>query len=186
MSLEKTIELVKSILVCNNIDLTDPNFKDTPTRAGKFFHQFLKGYTEEEVQAIFKSSFPSKLNDMMIIKNIPAYGLCPHHVCPVSMRIWIGYIPHESVLGLSKFRRLVKLLAQKPILQEELTEVIADYIVKYLKPDGVIVVINGNHMCMSMRGIEQPDAEATSSAVRGNFKNHKTKSEFLSLIQKEL
>ena len=182
MSLEKTINLVKNILECNEINLQDPNFKDTPTRAGKFFHQFLKGYSEAELKEVFKSSFPSSLNDMTIIKNIPAYSLCPHHLANVSMRVWIGYIPKGKVLGLSKFRRVIKILTQKPYLQEEFTEVLADTINKYLEPDGVMVVVTGAHMCMRMRGIEQPDAEVTTSAVRGNFNLHETRAEFLQLI----
>lgn len=185
MSLEKTINLFKEMLEANNIDLNDPNFLKTPTRAGKAFHQFLKGYTQEEIDEVLSHSFPSKLNDMVIIRDIPAYMLCPHHLLPCFLRINIGYIPNGTVLGLSKFKRLAKIITQKPLLQEELTEILADIIYNNLKPDGVMITVVGKHMCMCMRGIEQPDSKVSTSAVRGNFVNHQTKSEFLDLINGE-
>jgi GTP cyclohydrolase I len=168
-----------------DVDLKDENWLKTPTRFAKVLLQFFSGYTEEDLQEIFESSFSSKLNDMVIIKNIPVYGFCPHHVLPVSMRVNIGYIPNGRVLGLSKFKRIAKMLAQVPILQEEYTEKIADVIMEHLKPDGVMVTVTGQHMCMCMRGVEQHDAKVTTSAQRGNFKQHETRMEFLSLIKEK-
>lgn len=182
MSLEKTIEKIKEILECNGIDLNDPNFINTPTRAGKVFHQFLKGYTQKEIDEVLSHSFPSKLNDMVIIRDIPAYMFCPHHLLPCILRINIGYIPKGTVLGLSKFKRLVKILTQKAFLQEEITETIADVLEEKLEPEGIIVTITGQHMCMCMRGIEQPDSKVSTSTVRGVFKIHEVRDEALKLI----
>jgi len=179
---EITEKCIREILLAHNIDLEDPNFKRTPERAAKSFSQFLKGYQECELTQIFRSSFPSKLQEMLIIRAIPVYGLCPHHLLPVEMKVWIGCIPKGTVLGLSKFKRLVKVIGQKPLLQEELTEIIADKILDHLKPLGVMVVVEGHHMCMSMRGIEQENSKVTTSAVRGSFKKHEVRMEFLNLI----
>lgn len=170
------------MLLAHNIDLEDPNFKRTPERAARAFSQFLRGYQDCELTQIFRSSFPSKHQEMLIIRAIPVYSFCPHHVLPVEMKVWIGCIPNGRVLGLSKFRRLVKIIGQKPLLQEELTEVIADKILENLKPLGVMVVIDGHHMCMCMRGIEHQDAMVTTSAVRGTFKEHVVRMEFINLI----
>jgi GTP cyclohydrolase I len=162
--------------------LNDPNFKDTPERAGKLLYQFLSGYTDEEIKELFKSSFPSSLNDMVIIENIQSYGLCPHHLAQVSMKVWIGYIPKGNVLGLSKFCRLAKLVAKKPLLQEEYVNTLADLLMENLKPEGVIVLSKGKHSCMRMRGVEQHQSKTSMSAVRGAFTRHDTKSEFYQII----
>jgi GTP cyclohydrolase IA len=182
MSLEKTIELCRDILTTNRIDLNDPNFKDTPKRAGKFLHQFLNGYTEEEVKELFKSSFPSELKDMVVIENIKVYGLCPHHLAPVEMKVWIGYIPSGKVLGLSKFCRLAKLIAKKPMLQEDYVRELAHVLMQNLQPDGVIVLSKGKHSCMRMRGVEQHNSKTSMAAVRGAFKLHDTRTEFYQII----
>lgn len=179
---EITEKCIREILLAHNIDLDDPNFKRTPERAARAFSQFLRGYEECEITQIFRSSFPSKLKEMLIVRAIPVYSLCPHHLLPVEMRIWVGCIPNGKVLGLSKFRRLVKVIGQKSLLQEELTEIIADKILENLKPLGVMVVIDGHHMCMCMRGIEHENAQVTTSAVRGSFKEHEARAEFLNLI----
>lgn len=177
-----TENFLACLLQSCGIDLTDKNWIDTPIRFAKVLHQFIEGYSNEELEKIFKSSFPSNLDGMVIVENIPVFGLCPHHLLPVIMRVWVGYIPDGQVLGVSKFRRIVKMMAQKPSLQEQLTVEIADVIMKYLKPQGVMVVIKAQHLCMAMRGVEQPDARVATSAVRGNFERPDTRKEFMDII----
>ena len=170
---------IMDILAYYKISLADENFKDTPYRTAKVYDEFLKGYSEEDIEKIMSKSFPSELREMTVVKDIPATTLCPHHLLPVLLRVTIGYIPNGRVLGLSKFNRLVKLIAKAPLLQEDLTKILADTINDYLKPFGVIVVVSGKHTCMIIRGIEQPDAEVTTSSVRGVFDdNHNIKMEF--------
>ena len=170
---------IKSILQYYDIDLSDENFKDTPKRSAKVFDEFLRGYSEEDIKVIMDKSFPTTLSEMVVVKDIPACVLCPHHLLPAILRVTIGYIPNGRALGLSKFNRLVKLISKAPLLQEDLTEKIANTLMTYLKASGCIVVVHGKHTCMVIRGIQQPDAEVTTSAVRGTFDtSHDVRMEF--------
>jgi len=168
------------------LDLTDVNFKDTPKRVSKMYAEIFAGIknTDKQVDSILNSSFPSTSEGMIIAKNIRAYSICPHHFLPVDYVVDIGYIPNGKVIGLSKLSRLVELLAKRPILQENLTEEIVNYLQK-LDILGVMVIIRGQHYCMKMRGVKQQNSEIITSAVRGNFKdNEKTRKEFLDLIRR--
>ena len=121
---------------------------------------------------------------MVIVKDIDYYSHCEHHMVPFFGKVHIGYIPEGRVVGLSKLARLVEVYARRLQIQEQLTFQIADAIEKVLKPKGVIVVVDGVHMCMVMRGIKKANAVTVTSAVRGGFKeDSKARSEFLELIK---
>lgn len=181
----KVENLLATVFNWYGINLNDENWNKTPTRYAKVLDQFLKKCQNEEIEEIFKHSFPSTLKDMTIIKEIPVFSFCPHHMLPTKFITTIGYIPNGRVLGLSKFKRVAKMIGAFPTLQEQYTNDLADLFMKYLDAKGVMVVVKGEHMCMRMRGIEQPDAEVESSAVRGEFEKHETRMEFLSLIGKD-
>lgn len=156
---------------------------DTPKRVVKMWNEIYAGY-KKDPKELFKAVFESTSDEMVIVKEIPFYSHCEHHMVPFFGKVAIGYIPNGKVLGLSKFARLVEIYAKRLQIQEVLTTQIADNIVKYLQPKGVMVVINAEHLCMSMRGIKKPGSNTTTSATRGVFRDeHETRQEFLNLIK---
>ena len=169
-------------------DIIDTNFLDTPNRCTRAFFEFVKSKEEIELETkqLFKKSFYSENDEMIVETKIPVVSLCPHHLLPVEMRVYIGYIPEKTVIGLSKLPRLAKLLGKQPILQEDYTKQIAETIFSYLKPQGVGIFIKGKHGCMRFRGVNISDTETITSYVMGNFKsNPSTRQEFLELCRND-
>lgn len=167
------------------LDLTDVNFEGTPKRVARMYAEIFGGVkdTKQQVKNILDSSFPSTNKEMIIAKNINVYSMCPHHFLPVNYSVDLGYIPNGNVLGVSKLTRLVEILAKRPVLQETLTEEIADYLQK-INTLGVMVIIKGQHYCMKMRGVKQQNSTIITSAVRGVFdEDIKTRNEFMELIK---
>ncbi|MEA3521656.1 MAG: GTP cyclohydrolase I FolE [Campylobacterota bacterium] len=155
----------------------------TPQRVYKAY-QFMYGGYKENPEAILESALFSSTNDeMVLIKDIELYSTCEHHLLPIIGRAHIAYIPDGKVVGLSKIPRVVDVFSRRMQIQEQLTEQIADVIMKTIQPKGVAVVIQARHMCMEMRGVEKINSTTTSSALRGLFKrDEKTRSEFFNLI----
>lgn len=151
----------------------------TPRRMATMFRQM----TEREEFNF--TTFPAKAQDMVTLGPIPFYTMCAHHTAPFFGNVWIGYVPNASIAGLSKFARAVKYCAKGFHVQEELTAQIADFIDKKLDPMGVAVVVKAEHLCMAMRGVQQPGVVTTTSSMLGAFGDHKrtAKAEFMSLIQ---
>jgi GTP cyclohydrolase I len=176
----------KDLLISLGLDLKDPNFLETPQRIGRAYEEIFHGLNDlgEEEDKLFKKSFPSDNDEMVIIKDIHAYSMCPHHLLPVEMIVHVGYVPRGKVIGLSKIPRLVELYAKRPVLQEQLAVDIADSMMYHLKPLGVGVVIKGRHYCMIMRGIQKRESWTITSCVRGVFRDpaEKARDEFLKLI----
>ncbi len=169
----------------NSIDLkNDENFKKTPYRIAKAYLEMCGGLSQTgKVEEILETSFPSQYKGMVIIDSIDAFSMCPHHFLPVQYRIDFGYIPKDKMLGLSKIPRFIKLLAKKPILQEDFTKEIIELFVKHVAPLGAIVTIRGIHNCMVCRGVGAVNSGAVTSEVYGNFEQLDTRSEFLELIK---
>jgi len=166
----------------------DKNLKDTPDRVVRALEELCQGlYKQDEIDEILSKTFPSDYDEMIVVTNIDAVGLCPHHLMPIRYKIHVGYIPSEDgqVLGLSKIPRLVCLLAARPILQEQLTVDIVNAFEKHLQPLGVMVVVNGGHSCMQCRGVKQASSQMITSAVRGCFADEEdnSRNEFLSFIR---
>lgn len=166
----------------------DENYADTPERAAKaMIEDFVlpKKEIERRLKSICSKVFTGKNDEMIIQTAIPVISLCPHHLQPVAMKVWIGYIPKDKVLGLSKLTRIAQLLGKKPLLQETYTVDVAEAIIKYLKPIGVAVYVEGVHGCMKFRGVRVSDETKTiTSSMRGAFrKNLSTRTEFLSIIR---
>ncbi|MDT7643978.1 MAG: cyclohydrolase [Pseudonocardiales bacterium] len=157
---------------------------ETPRRVAKAYEEMFGGLYEDPDEMLAKT-FAEDHEELILIKDIPMYSVCEHHLAPFHGMAHVGYIPSVEgrVTGLSKIARLVDLYAKRPQVQERLTAQIADALVRRLSPRGVIVVLEAEHLCMAMRGVRKPGAVTTTSAVRGQFKSHAaSRSEALDLI----
>ncbi|MBI4302395.1 MAG: GTP cyclohydrolase I FolE [Chloroflexi bacterium] len=180
----KTIEkAVRSIILAVGEDPQREGLVDTPQRIAEMYAELFMGINldpKEELAVGFEEGH----NEMVILKDIPFYSTCEHHFLPFYGVAHIGYIPNGRVVGASKLARVVEILAKRPQIQERFTTQIADTIVEAIKPSGVAVIIQAEHLCMIMRGIKKPGSNIITSATRGLFrKNPVTRSEFLSLVQ---
>jgi GTP cyclohydrolase I len=175
---------VRLILEGVGEDPTREGLLDTPGRVAKMYAEIFSGLTETPA-SLFEKSFGEDHNELVLVKDIPFYSVCEHHLVPFFGMAHVGYLPGAEgrICGISKLARLVDLFAKRPQVQERLTSQIADTLVQQLNPQGVIVVIEAEHLCMSMRGVKKPGSKTTTSAVRGAFKNsQKSREEALSLI----
>jgi GTP cyclohydrolase I len=182
---KKRIEkAVKEILSAVGEDINRRDIKDTPSRVADMYEEILggsKANPEKELEVVFEKEH----DEIILLKGIPLYSVCEHHLLPFIGRAHVAYIPaNNRVTGLSKIARVVDIFSKRLQVQERLTTDIAELIMKKLKPKGVLVVIEAEHLCMSMRGVKKPGVMTVTSAVRGIFrKNEKTRSEALSLIR---
>lgn len=182
-SLEKGFQMMmKGLRQAYGLDLTDINLKDTPKRVARAWIEIFEGVNSDtKVKDILSTAFPSTYDGMIIVDNIIAFSMCPHHFLPVEYRVSVGYISKNKMLGLSKLPRLVKLLAKKPALQEDYTEEITQTLMNELGADGAIVRVHGRHMCMRMRGVKNPESTTVTSSIKGSFQNADTRAEYNSL-----
>jgi GTP cyclohydrolase I len=157
---------------------------DTPRRVAQMYEEIFSGM-KQNPQKELEVVLDQKHEEIILLKGIPLYSVCEHHLLPFLGRAHIAYIPKGGrVTGLSKLARVVDILSKRPQVQERLTTQIADIIMSKLKPQGCMVVIEAEHMCMSMRGVKKPGTLTVTSAVRGVFKtNEKTRAETLALIK---
>jgi GTP cyclohydrolase I len=157
----------------------------TPQRVAKSMRFLTAGYTQDAKQLLTQALFTVSYDEMVIIKDIEVFSLCEHHLLPFFGKAHVAYIPNGKVVGLSKIPRLVDMFARRLQVQERLTVQIAETIERFLKPRGVGVVIEAQHLCMIMRGVEKQNSVAVSSCMLGAFrKQQQTRNEFLSLIKK--
>jgi len=175
---------VRELLYAIGEDPDRHGLQDTPARVARSYREMFAGlYTDPD--AVLDTTFDEQHDELVMIKEIPLYSTCEHHLVAFHGVAHVGYIPgHDGrVTGLSKIARLVDLYAKRPQLQERLTAQIADALMRKLDPRGVIVIIEAEHLCMSMRGVRKPGAVTTTSAVRGQFKtNNASRAEALELI----
>ena len=182
---KKRIEkAVREILIAVGEDIKRADIKDTPKRVADMYEEILSGTKvnpEKELEVVFEKEH----DEIVLLKGIPLYSICEHHLLPFIGKAHVAYIPSNNrVTGLSKIARVVDAFSKRLQVQERLTTDIADLIMKKLKPKGVLVVIEAEHLCMSMRGVKKPGVLTITSAVRGVFrKNEKTRSETLALIR---
>lgn len=186
MDLKKIEEGVKSILEGIGEDIKRPGLKDTPKRVARMYEEIFAGL-EASANILLKPIKGESHDEMILIKDIPFYSVCEHHLVPFFGKAHVAYLPHEGrMVGLSKLARALELLAKRPQVQERLTSQLADMIVANLKPKGAMVVIKAEHLCMSMRGVKKPGSKTITSAVRGLFKTSaSTRAEMLELIKGE-
>ena len=184
MNKKKIEKAVRDILVAIGENPKRKDLLDTPKRVAFMYEEIFSGINDdpnEELEVILDQ----KHHEIILLKGIPLYSVCEHHLLPFIGRANIAYIPKKGrVTGLSKLARVVDILSRRPQVQERLTTQIADIIMSKLRPLGVMVVIEAEHLCMSMRGVRKPGAMTVTSAVRGIFKeNEKTRLETLALIK---
>jgi len=176
-------QLITRLLEHIGEDPKREGLKDTPKRVVKMWDEIFGGYQQKE-EDFFKAVFTSDLDEMVVVKDIPFYSHCEHHMVPFCGTAHIGYIPNGKVLGLSKMARLVDMYAKRLQIQEVLTKQVADALEKNLKPQGVMVVMEAEHLCMSMRGVRKSGAKTVTSVTLGAFRDQdKTRNEFLRIIK---
>ncbi len=164
---------------------TDDNFKETAERAAKAAQEMVLSVAEieSEISDLLQKTFPARYDQMVISKHNICFGLCPHHLLPVIYRVSAAYLPKDRVVGISKLSRLIRLLARRPVLQEDLTHELAELLWSRLDSRGAGVYVEGLHMCMAARGVEAHEARLVTSAVRGVFIDQpSTRQEFLDLV----
>lgn len=165
-------------------DLTRPGLADTPKRAAKAFQFLTKGYEQRLEDVVNGALFPSDSSEMIMVKDIELYSLCEHHLLPFIGKAHVAYIPTGHVLGLSKVARIVDMYARRLQIQEQLTLQIAESVQNITGASGVGVIIEAQHMCMMMRGVEKQNSLMKTSAMLGTFRsNQATRTEFLSLLR---
>lgn len=174
---------VREILAAIGEDPARDGLLDTPKRVARAYAEFFAGI-HQDPKDILSTTFDLDHEELVLVKDIPFYSTCEHHLVPFHGSAHIGYIPSEDgkVTGLSKLARLVEIYARRPQVQERLTTQIVDALMEHLQPKGAIVVIECEHMCMSMRGIRKPGAKTVTSAVRGQVRDAATRAEAMSLI----
>jgi GTP cyclohydrolase I len=175
---------VREILLAVGEDPDRDGLVDTPARVARMYAEQFAGLRQEP-QDVLTTVFDAEHDEIVLVRDIELYSMCEHHLVPFFGKAHIGYIPNEKgeITGLSKLARLADLYARRPQVQERLTTQIADALVRILEPRGVIVVLECEHLCMSMRGVRKPGATTVTSAVRGIFRAEaRTRAEAMSLL----
>jgi GTP cyclohydrolase I len=165
-------------------DPTRQGLRDTPLRAAKAIRYLCRGYEQELEKVVNGALFLSDTKEMVLVKNIELYSLCEHHMLPFIGKAHVSYLPNGKVLGLSKVARIVDMYARRLQIQENLSRQIAEAVQQVTDAAGVAVVIEAQHMCMMMRGVEKQNSSMVTSVMLGEFhKNAATRSEFMNLIR---
>ena len=184
VDLDRAAAAVRELLLAVGEDPDRPGLKETPGRVARSYAEIFAGLWQDPGD-ILATTFDEDHDEFVLVKDIPMYSTCEHHLVPFHGVAHIGYIPGDDgrVTGLSKLARLVEVYARRPQVQERMTSQIADALSDVLKPRGVIVVIEAEHLCMAMRGIRKPGSRTVTSAVRGIFRDSAaTRSEAMSLV----
>jgi GTP cyclohydrolase I len=177
-------ELIRKILEDLGEDPEREGLKGTPHRVEKAFRFLTSGYTQNPDELLNNALFDVQYDEMVIVSNIDFFSLCEHHMLPFFGRCHVGYLPDKKVIGISKIARLVEMYSRRLQVQERLTTQIARTIEDKIKPLGVGVVVEAQHMCMMMRGVEKQNSMMTTSMMLGSFRDHdRTRSEFLKLVR---
>lgn len=185
MDRDKIMEGVRLILEGVGEDVTREGLVDTPRRVAAMYEEVFAGL-DQDAGEHFRVTFNEDHQEMVLVRDIPLYSMCEHHLVPFMGRAHVAYVPgaHGRICGLSKIARTVDVFAKRPQVQERMTSQIADTLVEHLDPAGVMVVIEAEHLCMSMRGVQKSGAITTTSAVRGIFESSPaTRAEAMSLIK---
>ncbi len=174
---------VRELLIAIGEDPDRAGLRDTPGRVARAARELYAGIGQDPAD-VLSTTFSIDHEELIIVRDIPMYSTCEHHLLPFHGVAHIGYIPAEDgkVTGLSKLGRLVEVFARRPQVQEQITTQIADALVEHLGAQGVIVVLEAEHLCMSMRGVQKPGSRTITSAVRGQLRDAATRSEAMSLL----
>jgi len=178
-------QIIRQLLSEIGEDASREGLLDTPKRVEKSLRFLTGGYQADVDEVLNNALFTVDYNEMVIVKDIDFYSLCEHHLLPFFGKCHVAYIPNGKVVGLSKIPRLVDIFSRRLQVQERLTNQIAETILAKVGPIGVGVVLEGQHLCMSMRGVEKQNSVAVTSAMLGTFRSDaRTRSEFLELIRR--
>ena len=180
---ERAERAVRELLIAVGEDPDREGLRDTPARVARAYKELLSGM-RMSAEDVLTTTFDLGHDEMILVKDIELWSMCEHHLVPFTGKAHIGYIPNENgrITGLSKLARLVDLYAKRPQVQERLTTQVADAMMSILEARGAIVVIEAEHLCMTMRGVRKPGSKTVTSAVRGSMHNAATRSEAMSLI----
>ncbi|CZQ85941.1 GTP cyclohydrolase I FolE [Trichococcus ilyis] len=184
MDLEKIESAVQMILEAIGEDPNRSGIKDTPKRVARMYAEIFSGIEKDPTRHA-KVVFHEETDEIVLVKDIPFYSTCEHHLVPFFGVGHIAYMPKDGqVIGLSKLARILDDVSKRPQIQERITTTVADILMEFLEPQGVMVVLEAEHMCMTMRGVKKPGSKTVTSAVRGAFENSsKSRSEVLELIK---
>lgn len=182
----KTKDLYENLIANAGEDTTRDGLVKTPERAAKAFKFLTQGYQQSLEEIVNDAIFDSDNDEMVIVKDIELYSMCEHHLLPFVGKAHVAYLPQGKVIGLSKIARITDMYARRLQIQEQMTKQIADAIMKVTNAAGVGVVIEAQHFCMMMRGVQKQNSSTISSMMLGSFReNHRTRHEFLQLISKD-
>ena len=177
-------DLIESLLAVLGEDPERQGLKETPERVARALRELTDGYGVQPEDVIAGAVFDQDYDEMVVVKDVPFYSLCEHHMLPFFGRCHVGYLPKGKVVGLSKIPRLIGVFAHRLQLQERLTKDIAEALNGTLLPRGVGVVVEARHLCMEMRGVEKPGGQMITSCMLGTFrKDPRTRAEFLDLVR---
>ena len=180
---QKIENAIREIIIAIGEDPDRDGLQDTPARVARAYKEMFAGLYERP-EEVLATTFDLNHNELVIVKNIDIFSVCEHHLLPFVGKASVGYIPNNNgkITGLSKLARLIDVYAKRPQVQERLTSQVADALMRILKPQGVIVVIECEHFCMSMRGVNKPGSKTVTSVVRGNLEDPALRHEALTLI----
>ena len=185
MSKKKIEKLITQLLTEMGENPNREGLKKTPQRVALMLTELTKGYATTRKETINDAIFAEKVHNMIVLRDIELYSLCEHHLLPFFGKCHVGYIPKDHIIGVSKIARIVDRFAKRLQVQERLTQDIAHELHEALEPYGVGVVIEAQHLCMMMRGVEKQNSLMVTSAVLGSFREDlKTREEFLSMVNK--
>lgn len=180
---ERLEKAVEDILYGIGEDTKRKGLVKTPQRVAKSLKFLTKGYSEDPYEIISNAIFEEQIDEMVVVKDIELYSLCEHHMLPFVGKAHIAYIPDGKIIGISKIARLVEIYARRLQVQERLTKEIAETLNECLKPKGVAVVIEANHLCMQMRGVQKQNSKMITSAMKGAFHKTATRNEFMNFLK---
>jgi GTP cyclohydrolase I len=175
---------VAAMLAALDPDPAREGLRDTPRRVEKAFQHYTAGYAQDAGKVIGDALFEAETDEMVVVKDIELYSLCEHHLAPFFGKAHVAYIPQKRIVGLSKIARVVDVFSRRLQVQERLTAQVAQALEEVLQPKGVGVVVEANHLCMMMRGVEKQNSKTVTSCLLGSFRSdERTRSEFLSLVR---
>ena len=180
---EKLRQAITSVIQTIGDDPAREGLADTPRRVAEMYGEFFSGL-DQDLAEVLLTAFEEGHKEMVVLRDLPFFSICEHHLLPFLGSGSIGYVPNGRVVGASRLGRALDILARRPQLQERLTQQLADTIFSTLRPDGVAVILKAEHMCMSLRGVNKPGAELITSAHRGTLRtNEATRNEFYALLR---
>lgn len=176
---------VTGLLEAVGADVRQDGLRNTPQRVARMYAELLDGYRTDPVKLVNNALFDVEYDDMIVVRDIEFSSLCEHHLLPFMGHAHVAYIPRGKVIGLSKIPRIVDMFSHRLQLQERLTRQIAEFLDAVINPQGVVVVLEGKHLCATIRGVEKHDVSMTTSAALGTFlDNNRTRSELLALLNR--